>query len=131
MSDTIRFLKLTPDGTLTEGQAPARGSELMHRIYAEIGCDYFDCVRLGETDDGFEVSMYVDDNGLVVEDAEVNDYATLLVSEFNGGVHQPYAGVVLLLGPVDRHGNDTSLSDEMCERIGTFVNRHAVKEAQQ
>lgn len=127
MSNTIRFLKLTPDGTLTDGQAPPRGEPWLNAVYEAIGCTHVEAVRLG-MDDGFNDqgcvgSMYLDGDVEGKPGLIVNRPAMQIVQELNGRAFQSYFGTALFFGPVNGHGDDVAAPDELCERIATIITR--------
>lgn len=81
-------------------------------IRSAIGCRWFDVVRLTE-----ELDMWVDDEGAIVADAEVNLVATAIARAY-GAIWQPFCGVVVFAAH-DGNGATVGLSDAQKDALLT------------
>ncbi len=104
----LHGLVLTPDGEIEEKQFPASGHGLLNALHTTINCNTIEAVRLGHS--GQHATMYVDEEGKLVQLPMPNEYATIVVGGFNHGVYEMYYGTAVFLGCPDSEGNDTSLS---------------------
>jgi len=100
--DYLDAMLITTVGYLYSIRLPADSHRELAALYAVIGCDTVDVVRLTE-----RLDMYLDDEGLI-NGQPINPIATILARHF-GRTTQPYAGPAVLtsLGP---DGRDRSLS---------------------
>ncbi|MDV7246397.1 MULTISPECIES: DUF3846 domain-containing protein [Rhodococcus] len=89
-------------------------------IRAAIGCRWFDVVRLGR-----DLDMWIDDDGAVLADAQVNVVATA-IARADGAIWQPFCGVAVFASH-DRHGETVGLSERVRDALlsGAILTRTA------
>lgn len=100
MTEPLRTLTVDVDGGIHA--RTVKGSTLQH-FYAEIGCHTVDCVGLAA-----DLDMWLDDEGLLVEEPRINHGATAIAAMY-GKTFQPYVGTVVFTGGVDDEGNTLGL----------------------
>lgn len=121
MSD-LRYLVLTPDGELVEQTfVDGQRRTILDELYKAINCDCVDVVRLGKS--GHEASMFIDDNGMIIDLPMVNEYATVVTYAFNKEVHQFYYGTAVFLGVPTEDGDEASISVEAEAMIRAVVTK--------
>ncbi|MFD7011168.1 DUF3846 domain-containing protein [Rhodococcus jostii] len=81
-------------------------------LRSAIGCCWFDVVRLTD-----ELDMWIDDEGAIVADAEVNLMATA-IARAHGAIWQPFCGVVVFAAH-DGNGATVGLSDAQRDALLT------------
>ncbi|MDH6293177.1 DUF3846 domain-containing protein [Rhodococcus opacus] len=79
-------------------------------IRAAIGCRWFDVVRLGP-----DLDMWIDDEGAVLADAQVNVVATA-IARVHGAIWQPFWGVAVFAAH-DRDGETVGLSERVKDAL--------------
>ncbi|MDV7357670.1 DUF3846 domain-containing protein [Rhodococcus oxybenzonivorans] len=79
-------------------------------IRSAIGCRWFDVVRLGP-----DLDMWIDDEGAVLADAQVNVVATEIARVY-GAIWQPFCGVAVFAAH-DRHGETVGLSERVRDAL--------------
>jgi hypothetical protein len=89
-------------------------------IRTAIGCRWFDVVRLSP-----DLDMWIDDEGAVLADAQVNVVATAIARAY-GAIWQPFCGVAVFAAH-DRHGETVGLSERVKDALlsGAILTRTA------
>lgn len=99
--EVVTGLRITVDGSVQKIELPKNA--ILAGLYAAIGCDCVDVVRLTD-----QLDMWVDDEGLYHSD--INPLATKLAhhvqSDIPAPYRQPYFGTAVFLG-VDPDTGDT------------------------
>jgi hypothetical protein len=99
--DMVTGLRITVDGSVQKVEMPKNA--ILTGLYAAIGCDAVDVVRLAD-----QLDMWIDDDGLY--NAQVNPLATKLAHHFQHDIparyRQPYFGTAVFLG-IDQDTGDT------------------------
>jgi len=81
-------------------------------IKQAVGGGYFDCVRLPN----LNVSMWIDDEGKLVDEPKWNHFGTALwVNEY--GMTDAIAGDIIITGGVDIHGATLGLDEDDIPQI--------------
>ncbi|MFF0818628.1 DUF3846 domain-containing protein [Rhodococcus sp. NPDC003318] len=103
--ETVTAVRIDADGTaeVIELARSGSGEGVGVALREAIGCRWFDVVALGPG-----LDMWVDDEGLVVNEPVVNVVATLIARSY-GFRWQPYAGTVVFTSS-DDEGDAVSLS---------------------
>lgn len=120
---TITAMVLDLDGNTEVIEIPP--GQFQQAFREHCGAQYFDHLELHK-----DLDVWVDDEGLLREPVEVNEYATLLRDQFwaeNGMATPmgwpPLAGKALLTGGVDNMGDTLSLSPELAAELETWFQR--------
>lgn len=93
--DTITGIKVTPDGEVTAFELFA--DRTLHGMYQQIGCRVVDVVRVAD-----DVDMWIDDEGLLVNEPQMNMAASVLAAAISGAeIRDRFAGTCLFLGHDD------------------------------
>lgn len=99
-------LRIQVDGAIDKVEIPKVNGTLLHGLYAAIGCQLVECVRLTDT-----VDMWIDEEGLYT--ARPNRVATAVAHHFQQDVppqwRQTYHGTVVFLGISQATGVSLSL----------------------
>lgn len=103
----ITGLLLLPNGTRKE---VSMDSGSFDDLRQHVDFPFFDVVRSEH-----DVSIFVDDEGLLKEDNPINIWSLVLLPSFE--ISQPLAGPVFLFGGTDPEGEATSLSNEILAKI--------------
>lgn len=98
------ILAVNLDGTAQVATVPP-GERMLDYFYRLIGCDTVDVVALAA-----DLEMWVDDEGLLVDDAQVNHAATGIAAEF-GRTAQNYCGPAVFTGGADEDGETLGLTE--------------------
>lgn len=106
---TVIAAKVTPDGAVERLELDA--DNVLTGLYAAIGCRNVDVVGLTD-----ELDMWIDDEGLFVDEPAINHAACGLVRQLRGELHQAYYGTVVFANH-NEDGDTTSLSERAVEAI--------------
>jgi hypothetical protein len=91
--DMVTGLRITVDGSVQKVEMPKNA--ILTGLYAAIGCDAVDVVRLAD-----QLDMWIDDEGLY--NSHANPLATKLAHHFQRDIppryRQPYFGTAVFLG---------------------------------
>ena len=110
-----RSIRLTPTGEVTETGIEPGGDG----IRAAIGCDRFDVISLDHA-----IDLWVDDEGLLVAEPQLNLPATLVAHAL--GVQTAVFGTAIALSVDPTTGDSTGLSDAQARRV-----QHALSKPRQ
>ena len=106
---------MTTDDTIEDLVLPATAAEQLDTLRTAIGCDTVDVVRLTT-----HLDMWLDDEGMVVDQPVVNKAATILAHHF--GYHsQLYFGPAVLTGGTDRNGELLPITASLADHIHTLL----------
>lgn len=92
-------------------------SNVLRALYDCIGCSMVDVVRLQP-----DLDMWVDDEGLIVSDPQINKVATIIAHSL-GYNAQAYCGKVVFTGGADEEGNTLPISEFRCAQITKWAHR--------
>lgn len=99
--DVVTGLRITVDGSVQKIEMPKNA--ILTGLYAAIGCDAVDVVRLAD-----QLDMWIDDEGLY--NSPANPLATTLAHHFQRDIpsryRQPYFGAAVFLG-IDHNTGET------------------------
>ncbi|MGH3428252.1 MAG: DUF3846 domain-containing protein [Mycobacteriales bacterium] len=99
--DVVTGLRITVDGSVQKVEMPKNA--ILTGLYAAIGCDSVDVVRLAD-----QLDMWIDDEGLY--NSQANPLATKLAHYFQQDIppryRQPYFGTAVILG-IDQDTGET------------------------
>lgn len=109
---SITALKVTPAGEVEELTLDTR--DVLAGLYGAIGCRAVDLVRITDV-----LDMWVDDEGLFVEEPRIN-YGACMVAVALGALRQPYFGTVVFACH-DQEGDTTSLPPETVQVIRDVI----------
>lgn len=113
------MLVLTPEGHLHEHVSGEADSEIGEAISTQIGCTVLDVVHLSST-----IDLWVDDEGMMVEQPQINAFATWVIRQY-GSTHHLLFGTVVFTGGVDAEGHTLSLSAEAKQELLTLIREAA------
>ncbi|WP_249354715.1 DUF3846 domain-containing protein [Rhodococcus sp. USK13] len=115
----VQAVRVGLDGSLEVIDLGA-GESTGAAIRTAIGCRWFDVVRLSP-----DLDMWIDDEGAVMADAQVNVVATEIARAY-GAFWQPFCGVVVFAAH-DRHGETVGLSEPVKDALlsGAILTRTA------
>jgi hypothetical protein len=123
---TLRGVLLGTDGSLqqvTHESARPDSWGTLRWLYGLIGCSTVDVVHLDD-----QLSLWVDDEGMIPSDARPNLAATRVCSAF-GTMAQLLYGKAVVLGGADDQGNTLGLTEEQIrwvyERVGRVYGEDA------
>ena len=109
---TITALKVTPAGEVTELALDA--DDVLDGLYSAIDCRNVDVVAITDV-----LDMWVDDEGLLVADPQIN-YPACVVAVALGALRQPYFGTAVFASH-DDEGETTSLLPEAVRAIRDVI----------
>lgn len=109
----MKGVLITRDGRMEKIQRPAH-QDTLRWLYEQIGCRTVDAITLGDSRHGF--SLWVDDEGMLISNAEANLTATAICATF-GAIRQLLYGTAVLLGGVDDDGDTLGLPDSVIDGI--------------
>ena len=104
----VSGLLLLPNGTRKDVTCDAGSFDDLRQ---HVDFQWFDVVRTENP----EVSVFVDDEGLLKEDNPINIWSIVLLPEF--GIAQPLVGPVFLFGGTNDVGEMLSLSQDVLDKI--------------
>ncbi|MFC8296013.1 DUF3846 domain-containing protein [Streptomyces sp. NPDC057242] len=105
-------LLVRPGGAFRVLDWPSTPTDRQHLMYAAIECDRYDVA-----DTTADLSLWIDDEGLMVENPEMNLPATAIFARY-GNPHQFYFGNALFTGGTDSKGETLGLTkDKVLELI--------------
>lgn len=112
MSKHLLAVVIEPDAT---SRRVMLGENPLHDFYRELRCRTVDVVRLSP-----DLDMWVDDEGAIMMDPEVN-HASTAIAHLHGHDGQPYFGPALFTGGADEAGDSVGLSEAMAEQLETWA----------
>lgn len=104
----MHSLTVTTTGEVRISAWPDDGQLLAH-LYREIGCTLVTPIELGR-----HLTLWCDDEGLMVDQPQVNQLATKLAGAY-GDLHSYLVGTVVFTGPSDAEGKTQPLASEAVE----------------
>ncbi|MFE5940882.1 DUF3846 domain-containing protein [Streptomyces sp. NPDC056470] len=114
-------LLVRPGGTFRIIDWPSIPADRQHLLRATIECD-----RYTVADITADLSLWIDDEGLMVESPEINLPATAIHARY-GNPHQFYCGNALFTGGTDSEGETLGLTKdqvlELIESLTEFSNQ--------
>jgi hypothetical protein len=112
MTKDIRALVIEVDATT---RRVTLGDNTLQGFYRELHCRTVDVVRLSPS-----LDMWVDDEGAIVMDPEIN-HASTAIAHLHGHDGQPYFGPAIFTGGANDAGDSQSLSDDMADQLETWA----------
>jgi hypothetical protein len=110
----MQAVTITPDGMCCLRDL---GTNTLHGLYRAMECDTVDVVRLAD-----DLYMWVDDEGMIKADPEINLIGTVIAHGF-GFNAQPYFGTVCFTGGADEEGDTVSIPPERTAQIQEWAAR--------
>ena len=117
MNDTAKPLSavtISPDGTTCLMDL---GDNALKGLYLAIECSTVDVVQLTP-----DLHMWVDDEGMLKEEPEVNLVATVIADSLGRGT-QPYYGTVVFTGGADEEGETQPISADLAAMLAKWAAR--------
>ncbi|MFB7032194.1 MULTISPECIES: DUF3846 domain-containing protein [unclassified Streptomyces] len=106
MSNTTAYaLLVRPDGFIELMAWPADDKTTLQTLYTAIGCRAVDVVDITP-----DLSMWIDDEGLLADKPQENIPASLIYNHY-GTPPQPYFGSAVFTGGTDKNGDTLGLTE--------------------
>jgi hypothetical protein len=92
VENSVRALRVTPRGVITDVWLPADTREQLTAMYQHLSCSLVELVRLGE-----ELTMWCDEEGFLAARPKAN-LCAIGIAARHGSTGRPFVGTVLFTG---------------------------------